>query len=398
MTVTFPGAIATLTPADELAIIDAVIARLETLFGAGSVLNVLLQAGSVNAVATLASPQTPALITAASTSITTTPITATLPSTGGSLGSTAVAVGPDLTANPSTLAPTLSPAPTTSSPFTYSRAPTPFILEFDDDFGFDPSTSSKDEPASVSAGFIVGSVGVVLVVALVVKLRANKSNNTDGDRNVAALPDIYNEPLYDTLNPRRRTVATTAIDDAIPNPTYDAPIIYDATGCRPAPATAPGRVTDSSNDDAKAVYSLADPSDDAGAGAAAADEQIYGLRPGVVYDTGSNSARGSLVYDMGNSEDAVPEEDDDDDDDDDGVPVGRMTSTITSMASIMTNWGDEETTYDNPRIEQQEPDEWADVDGLPLRGRTKVLRAPSDTDTDGTWSRIPGIVRRESMV
>jgi len=254
----------------------------------------------------------------------------------------------------------------------------------------------------VSAGFIVAIVGVVLVVALVVKLRANKSNDRNGDRNVAALPDIYNEPLYDTLNPRRLTVATTAIDDAIPNPTYDAPIIYDATGCRPAPAT--GRVTDSSNDDAKAVYSLADPSDDAGAAAAAAAEHMYGLRPGrgsVVYDIGSNSARGSLVYDIGNSE-AIQEEDDDDDDD--GVPVGRMTSTITSMASIMTNWGDEEiptyeeTTYDNPRIEQQEPDEWADVDGLPLRGRTKVLRAPSNTDTDGPWSRIPGIVRRESMV
>ena len=179
--------------------------------------------------------------------------------------------------------------------------------------------------------------------------------------NIVASPGDNNEPLYDTLNPRRLTVATTAIDDVIPDSTYDAPIMYAATGGGHGPAT--GRVTDFGNDDAvaKPVYSLADPMVEA---AAAATEHVYGLRPAkgsVTYDFGSNSARGSLVYDMGNSEDAIPA---DDDDDDDGIPVGRMDS----VASIMTNWGDNNTTYDNPRIEQQ----------------------------DG--AAIPGTVRRESII
>lgn len=136
--------------------------------------------------------------------------------------------------------------------------------------------------------------------------------------NIVASPGDNNEPLYDTLNPRRLTVATTAIDDVIPDSPYDA---------------------------------------------AAATEHVYGVRPAkgsVTYDFGSNSARGSLVYDMGNSEDAIPA----DDDDDDGIPVGRMDS----VASIMTNWGDNNTTYDNPRTEQQ------------------------------AGAAIPGTVRRESMI
>lgn len=219
-----------------------------------------------------------------------------------------------------------------------------------------PVRDANDTSAGVPSGFIVAIVGAVLLVLIAgfVSVKKRRANNRPGGRNIVASPGDKNEPLYDTLNPRRPTVAntaTTAIDDVIPNPTYDAPITYAANSGQHGPTT--GRVTDSGNDDAvaKPVYSLADPTVEAAA-AAAAIEHVYGMRPArgsVTYDIGSTSRRGSLVYDMGNSEDAIPA-----DDDDDGTPVGRMNTTITSMASIVTNWGDDDTPYDNPRIEQQD--------------------------------------------
>ena len=163
ITVTFPGAIATLTEADRVAIIEAVTARLDALFGVGSVLSVLLQAGSVNAVATLASPQTPAVITAASTSITTTPITATLPSTDSSLGSTAVAVGAPM--------PTSAPTPVTAAPTA--------LMATDRDLTAGGSSGDDSADPAVVAGAVVGVIAVLVLIFLVAFLRMGRQSDRD---------------------------------------------------------------------------------------------------------------------------------------------------------------------------------------------------------------------------
>ena len=199
MTVTFPGAIATLTEADRVAIIEAVTARLDALFGVGSVLCVLLQAGSVYAVATLASPHTPAVITAASTSIATTPITATPPSTGSSLDLTAVDVGAPT--------PTSAPTPATAAP-TASPTATPDLTA---------GGSSGDDSAdpAVVAGTVVGVIAVLALIFLVAFLRTDR--HSDRDAGGSAKPLTVSSSMISHVDRRSETSSGGAVppDDGV---------------------------------------------------------------------------------------------------------------------------------------------------------------------------------------
>jgi len=184
------------------------------------------------------------------------------------------------------------------------------------------------------------------------------------------------------------------------------------------------------------VYSSADPA--SGKGNAAAAEPMYDVgdarasvgydivdaRGSVVYDVGAaresvvydiGAARGSVVYDLGSAENAIPE-----DDGEDGVPVSRLNPntdpaipeedveagvpvshmrTDTSFSSAITDWGDDAAAgqaYENGLTDTT--DKWQDADGLPLRGRTIILKNDSLSDDNNDPAQEQGFVRRESMV
>jgi hypothetical protein len=172
MSVTFPGNIATLSLDDEQSIIDAVIARLEALFGTGSVLGCILQAGSINAITTLAS-QTPASITAASDAITAVPINITMPSTGMTLTSTAVAM--------------VAPRSPTEAPTTAPNS----------NRNLDSGAESSDSSDSSSPGAVVAGVTICVVIVLValVGFFVSQKRNKAKNRATRAVPATEN-PVY----------------------------------------------------------------------------------------------------------------------------------------------------------------------------------------------------------
>jgi hypothetical protein len=323
-----------------------------------------------------------------------------------------------------TSSPTAAPWAQTKSPSTvqsptavpnqyrymWSRAPTPFILEFDDDFGLGlpvgsgPSNAQNDEDGKGGAFvvFIVLLVAATVFLSTAIAVRkyrekdvGSADTDTDFDSESAVLPvcDAATASTTDLATDLTTDLTTKPISV---NPAYDTPLSYTADNA------------------AEPVYSSAEPA--CGKGNAAAAEPVYHVgdarasvgydivdaRGSVVYDIGDargsvvydmGDARGSVVYDLGTSEDAIPEEDDEDGED--GVPVSRLISKTDPVrparsSSVVTDWGDNDApdtdapgqAYENNLME--ETDVFQDTDG---------------EDNGPVHTRnTPAVVRRESLV